>query len=60
MKIRLLQNNPYGYRLDISDPTIKPLYERYKRWKRIPPWCPLTDEERHEFEAYILDREEGK
>ena len=50
----LLKNNPYGYLVDISEPDIKLLYERYKRWKHIPLWCPLSDEERHEFESYIL------
>ena len=44
----------YGYQVDISDPKIKPLYERFKKWKGIPRWCPLSDEERLEFESYIL------
>ena len=55
MKITLLNDNPYGYRLDISDPDINRLYVRFKRWKRIPPWCPLSDDERREFEGYILN-----
>ena len=48
--------NPYGYQVDISHPDILPLYWRYKKWKGIPRWCPLSDEERKEFEAYILGR----
>lgn len=48
--------NPYGYQVDISHPDIQPLYWRYKKWKGIPRWCPLSDEERKEFEAYILGR----
>ena len=50
------KDNPYGYRLNVSDPEIKPLYDRYKKWKDIPVWCPLSDKERLEFEDYILGR----
>ena len=46
--------NEYGYQVDISDPKIKELYFRYKKWKKIPSWCPLSDDERFEFESYIL------
>lgn len=46
--------NEYGYRVDISHPQIKPLYERFKKWKGVPDWCPLSDDERKEFENYIL------
>lgn len=56
MKIKLLENNPYGYRVDISDPETQKLYQRYKRWKSIPPWCPLSDSERREFEDIILNK----
>ena len=55
MKITLLNDNPYGYRLDISEPDINRLYNRFKKWKGIPSWCPLSDEERLEFEEYILN-----
>ena len=44
----------YGYRVDISQPKIKELYFRYKKWKGIPDWCPLSDSERLEFERYLL------
>lgn len=56
MKIRLLRNNPYGYRVDISDPETYKLYQRYKKWKDIPIWCPLSDGERLEFEDIILNK----
>lgn len=49
----VLNKNPYGYTLNINHPTIHPLYMRYKRWKRIPVWCPLSDTERTEFETYM-------
>ena len=44
----------YGYKVDISQPKIKELYFRFKKWKGVPDWCPLSDEERFEFEDYIL------
>ena len=50
----ILTNNPYGYRLDISHPVINPLYLRFKEWRKIPPWCPLSDAQRREFENYLL------
>ena len=49
--------NKYGYRINIMHPKIEPLYKRYKKWKGIANWCPLSDAERLEFESYILKRE---
>ena len=49
-----IQDNIYGYRMNIAHPMIQELYRRYKRWKKIPVWCPLSDEERREFENYVL------
>ena len=46
--------NPYGYRVDISKTKYRELYDRYKQWKGIPKWCPLSDWEREEFERYVL------
>lgn len=54
LKNSFIPDDCYGYKVDISDPKIKPLYERFKKWKGIPEWCPLSDEERLEFESYIL------
>ena len=53
-----LTDNKYGYQIDISHPQIKPLYERFKKWKNVPRWCPLSDQERLEFESYILKKME--
>ena len=47
-------DNKYNYKINISHPKIKPLYQRFKKWKGIADWCPLSDEERLEFESYIL------
>lgn len=55
-------NNKYGYRVDITKPKYRELYERYKKYKNIPRWCPLSDGERLEFENYVLrskEREEN-
>lgn len=45
----------YGYKVNINHPDIAPLYVRYKKWKKIPLWCPLSDKERLEFEQYIIN-----
>lgn len=60
MKKSFIPDNRYGYKVDISDPKIKPLYERYKKWKGIPSWCPLSDKERLEFEGYIIKSNQKK
>lgn len=52
--------NNYGYKVDISKPEYRELYKRFKNWKGIPEWCPLSDEERHEFENYVLKAESKK
>ena len=57
-----LIDNPYGYQVNISSnrpvlrsgESINDLYRRYKAKHRIPAWCPLSDPERREFEAYML------
>lgn len=45
--------NKYGYRVDITKPKYRKLYDRYKKWREIPAWCPLSDAERLEFEQYV-------
>lgn len=44
------------YKADLNDPKTRKLYERFKKWKNIPPSEPCSDEEREEFERYILKR----
>lgn len=46
--------NPYGYRVNIRNPYIYDLYRRFKRKRNIPIWCPLSDEERFEFELAVI------
>lgn len=50
----------YGYRIDISKPKYRDLYDRYKKWKGIPKWCPLSDAERFEFEDYVLKKNKSE
>lgn len=49
------KDNPYTYRINVNHPKIAPLFERFKKWKGIPVWCPLSDKERFEFERYMRD-----
>lgn len=49
-------DNPYGYLVNINHSLIQPLYYRFKQWKGIPRRFPLSDEERFEFEKYIIKK----
>ena len=55
MSIYLDRPNRYGYRLDIRNPLVQKLYLRYKDKHHIPHWCPLSDEERLDFEAQVIE-----
>lgn len=46
-----IEANPYGYKINISHPQIRPLYERYLR--KIGTPIP-SDAERHQFEAIVM------
>ena len=50
----------YGYRINISQKPYSELYERYKKYKDIPKHIPLSDDERAEFERYVLGEKKGK
>lgn len=47
--------NKYGYQLDLKDPLVQKLYWRYKEKHHIPHWCPLSDAERLDFEAQVME-----
>lgn len=52
-----ISENKYGYKINISHPKIKPLYERYKR--KIG--CNiLSDSERFQFESIIIQMYKNK
>lgn len=48
-----IENNPYGYHVNINHPEVKPYYERFKKWKGIRIGAP-SDAERLEFEQYMI------
>ena len=52
----LLNNNAYGFKVNINHPVINDLYRRYKAWKGLAVQYPLSDKQRLEFEAYILPK----
>lgn len=49
-----VEDNPYGYRLNIAHPLIRKLYFRYKDSKGIGHSIPLSDQERREFETGVI------
>lgn len=49
-------SNPYGYLFNVNHPKVRPLYERYKKWKSVPVNHPLSDSERFEFEALLAQK----
>ena len=46
--------NLYGYKININNKTIRPLYERYKEHVGCPSQIGLSHEQRLHFEAIIL------
>jgi hypothetical protein len=54
-----MEDNPYGYILNVNHPTIRPYYERYKAWKGLGRYA-ISDTERQEFERYMLDHFDKK
>lgn len=46
------KDNPYGYKIDINHPKIRPLYERYK--EKVGEHI-LSDRQRRHFELLIFE-----
>lgn len=44
----------YGFRVNIRNPYANALYERYRKKKGIPRHYPMSDEERFEFELFVI------
>lgn len=55
-----LEHNPWGYKVNINHPQVRPIFERYLKQQGIPPWCPLSDAERLQFEADFVAGVEKK
>jgi len=47
------ENNPYGYKLNVNHPRIRPLYEQYIKEHGGQP---LSDRERFAFETMVITR----
>ena len=44
----------YGYKLDVSDPTVAKYFRIFKQRLGLPPHMPISDQERKEFELQYL------
>lgn len=44
----------YGFRVNIRNPYAHELYERFRKKKGIPRHYPMSDEERFEFELFVI------
>lgn len=49
-----MTGHKYGYQVNINHAKINPYYRRYKEWRGIAFTAALSDQERAEFEEYIL------
>ena len=52
--IYLEKQNKYGFKLNINNARINELYRRFKEWKGLPANLPIDNEQRLEFEKYVL------
>lgn len=39
------------YKTDLTDPETRKAYDEYKKKHGIPAWCPLSDNQRKEFDT---------
>ena len=49
-----MENNKYGYRVNIGNPYIYGLYVRYRKKHGIPLQFPMSDAERLDFECLVI------
>ena len=49
-----MENNKYGYRVNIGNPYIYGLYVRYRKKHGIPMQFPMSDAERLDFERLVI------
>lgn len=55
-----LFNNPLGFKININHELINPLYRRYKELKGLSIKFPISNQERIEFENYLIHSKEFK
>lgn len=46
----------YGYFTNLRHPQIANEYRLFKTKRKIPEWCPLSDDERNEFDGEMLKK----
>lgn len=46
--------NPYGFKISVNHPKIRPLYEAYHKHIGVPPTIHLTTAQRLQFETAII------
>lgn len=51
-----ISGNECGYKVNITHPLIRPLYERFKEKIGCPIVYPLSDRERFQFENLIIQK----
>lgn len=51
---QFMENNKYGYRVNIGNPYIYGLYVRYRKKHGIPLQFPMSDAERLDFERLVI------
>lgn len=49
------RNNPYGYRINVNHPSIRPLFEAYYKRIGVPFSIPLTHRQRMRFEEAVIE-----
>lgn len=51
-----IEPNRYGYITNLAHPVVNSEYRQYRAERKIPPWAPLSDNERYEFDRYIIEK----
>lgn len=49
-----IKDSKYGYALNLANPLISSWYHIFKKENGIPIWCPLSDNERFDFEESVF------
>ena len=47
--------NPYGYKINVNHPMIRPLFAAFHKHIGIPESVPITHTQRFMFEAMVMD-----
>lgn len=47
--------NPYGYKINVNHPRIRPLFTAWHRKIGVPESVPITHAQRFQFEAMVME-----